>query len=106
MDKYASKNDEGVYVLDYDLLDMAQRINFMNDVHNWAKSIEVDLESEPDASNAERLEAIDNQADMTVKATFTYLYRDGEEIEVDDETQQMVIDAIASDLCERYGVQS
>lgn len=106
MKQFIRTNDEGNKVLDYDLLDTGARANFIEAAHRWASEITVDVESEPDASNAEKVEAIDTQADMTVKSTLTYLYDDEENsVEIDAETQQMIIDIIANDLAKRYEVQ-
>lgn len=106
MNQYIRTNDEGQPELNYDLLDIAARANLREDAIRWATEIEVDLESEPDASNAERVGAIDNTADLTVKNTLAYLYSDeGDEVIIDPDTQQMIIDIIARELAEKYEVE-
>lgn len=103
MQQFIRANDEGSNVLDYDLLDTAARINLIVAAHRWATEIEVDLDSEPDASNAEKVEAIDDQVHATVRATFDYLYTDdGADVEIDQDTRLMIEDIISSDLAERY----
>lgn len=107
MNQYIRTNDEGQSELNYDLLDMAARINFLEDCKQWADAIDVDLESEPDASDGEKAEAINDAATLTVKNQLYYLYDDeGNEVVIDQDTQQMIIDLVITELADRYSVEN
>lgn len=101
MQKYIRTNDEGNEVLDYDLLDMAARVNFTEDVHRIAREFDVDVLSEPDATNAERAEAVNDVANQFVNDA---LYQFDIE-QVDPDTKNWMVDTIATDLADRYDVE-
>jgi hypothetical protein len=105
MNKYIRTNDDGENVLDYDKLDIAARVNFLEDAKLAATTIELDLD-DPDFSNAEKAEAINSAANWAAYQEFGYLEtEDGEEVEIDKPTRQMWIETIISTLAERYNVE-
>lgn len=105
MKQYIRTNDEGAAVLDYDELDTAAQINFLEDAERAAAALELDLD-DPDFSNAEKAESINNAAALAATHAFGDLEtKDGEEVEIDPDTQLMFIDAIINVLAERYDVE-
>lgn len=94
--EYITVNN-GIQTLSYDRLYLHQRTNFYRELDAFVDEIEVDL-SETDASNAERVEAIDN----TVNAVFRTTFYD---VEVDADTEQLIKDYVSKKLAERYKVQ-
>lgn len=103
MKQYIRTNEEGAAVLDYALLDTAARANLLEDARRWATDIEVDL-SETDASDGEKAEAINSAATLAVSYGLPEETEDGDSVEIDQDTKQMIIEAIISELAERYGV--
>lgn len=99
MEQYARTNNEGEMVLDYDLLDIAARTNFLQQAELEAAAIELDLTDE-DFSNAEKAEAINDAAKLAADNAFAYV-----DAEVDTDTKQMFIERIISKLAERYEVE-
>lgn len=97
MDKYIRTNDNEERVLDYDLLDIANRTNFLNDVQRLADDIELDL-SDPDFSEAEKNQALNDAASLAVGS----IYLDNAEIE--GETHGWIIERIIRSLAHRYNV--
>lgn len=104
MEQYIRTNDEGTAVLDYDELDMAARINFLQDAKQAAAAIELNLD-DPDFSNAEKAEALNSAANTDADHAFGYLEKDGQDVEVDKDTRQMWIETIISELADRYSVE-
>lgn len=104
MKQYIRTNEEGTAVLDYALLDTADRANLLEDARLWATTIEVDL-SETDASDGEKAEAINSAATFAVNYGLPESTDDGDDAEIDQDTKQMIIEVIISELAERYGVE-
>ena len=105
MNKYIRTNDDGEKVLDYTYLDIAARVNFLNDAERAAAAIELDLD-DPDFSNAEKAEAINSAANFEADNAFAYLETpDGESAQVDKDTRVMYVETIISELAKRYSVE-
>lgn len=104
MEQYI-RTTNGKAVLDYSELDTAARINFLEDAVRTAANIELDL-SDADFSNAEKAESLNDAANLATKHAFGYLEtEDGEDVEIDQDTKQMFIEKIISELANRYGVE-
>lgn len=104
MKQYIRTNGEGEAVLNYDELDVAARVNFLQDAKLAAGAIELYLD-DPDFSNAEKAEAINSAANVQADHEFGYLEtEDGETVEIDAETRQMWVEAVISELAQRYSI--
>lgn len=103
MKQYVRTNSDNEKVIDYDLLDMAARINFIEDAKRFASDIEIDL-SDPDFSDGEKAEAINSAATEYAGHAFYVFTDDGDEVMVERDTKQMWIEVIVSELAERYSV--
>ena len=105
MKQYIRTNAEGIKVFDYDELDTAARANLLDDIDRWATEVEVDLSNE-DASNAERVEAIDLTAALAVDNAFYFLYDDaGDQPKPDEETVNMIKERMARALAKRHEIE-
>lgn len=102
MEQYIRTNEDGEREVNYDLLDMAARANMLEMADRWAESIELDLD-DPDFSEAEKASACNDAAATEVFAAEVF-DADGNEIEIEPDTEQMLIDRIENRLRERYGI--
>jgi hypothetical protein len=103
MNEYIRTNDEGASVLDYGLLNVADRINFLEDCRRIAANILLDLEDE-DFSNAEKAESINSAASVALDHLYL-VDGNGDDVEVDPDTLNMMRDTIESALAEHYGIE-
>lgn len=106
MEQFIRTNDDGNTVLDYSELDMAARINFREEIERWAADIEVDVVSEPDASNAERISAIEDTVNHEMRIALQLLNDvSGEEVEADEDTANIVKGWMVSVLASKYDIE-
>jgi len=97
MKKYQRTNDEGNEVLDYDLLDMSQRVNFTEDVKRWASETLTGAEDRESVTKAELRE----WAEATIKPMEDY-----EGIVIDANTKDFIIDLFVGEWEETHNVAS
>lgn len=103
MKQYIRTNEDGEKVINYDLLDMAARINFMEDAKRFASEIELGL-SDTDFSDGEKAEAINSAATECAGQAFYVFTDNGDEVLVDSDTKQQWIESVIGELEERYSV--
>jgi hypothetical protein len=103
MKQYIRTNSDNEKVIDYELLDVAARINFMEDAKRFASDIEIDL-TDTDFSDGEKAEAINSVAVEYTGHAFYVFTDDGDEVFVNRDTKQMWIEVLIQELNERYAV--
>lgn len=96
MQKYIRTNDEGMEVLDYDLLDIAARANFLNDTHRIAADLDIDIVRDP--AHFDEC-ALNDAANVAVNAA---LYAVDE---VDRDTKNWMVEIVTNDLAQRYSIE-
>lgn len=106
MEQFVRHDAEGQAVLDYDELDLAARINFREHVERWASDIEIDFLSEPDASNGERVSAIDDTVNRAMDVALQLLNdASDEEVGIDEDTVETAKEWMARRLADKYDVE-
>jgi len=101
MKQYVRTNEEGDMVLDYDLLDVAARSNFLNDLKAWAGNMEVLVDFEDaEFTEAEKREAIESH--VNVEIDHANLTVDGEEAEIEPDTRSWMQEILEAELFSRY----
>lgn len=102
MKRYIRTNDDGDKVLDYDLLDIGARANFLNDLDAWATNMNVMIDfDDPDFSDAEKAASIESH--VNVELDHLNLYdADGEEATIEEGTRAWMQEILEGDLSERY----
>jgi hypothetical protein len=98
MYQYVCFNKNGQEVFDYNELSLEQRANFIRDLELIAQDIEVD--SEPGASNEERALSIEIAArNAVINALYSI------DAEIDQDTKQIMVDRIMYILADRNSVE-
>jgi hypothetical protein len=98
MYQYVCFNKDGQEVFDYNELSLEQRANFIRDLELIAQDIEVD--SEPGASNEERALSIEIAArNAVINALYSI------DAEIDQDTKQIMVDRIMYILADRNSVE-
>jgi hypothetical protein len=100
MYQYVRFNKDGQEVFDYNELSLEQRANFIRDLELIAQDIEVDVDSEPGASNGERALSIEIAArNAVINALYSI------DAEIDQDTKQIMVDRIMYILADRNSVE-
>jgi hypothetical protein len=98
MYQYVCFNKDGQEVFDYNELSLDQRENFIRDLELIAQDIDVD--SEPGASNGERALSIEIAArNAVINALYSI------DAEIDQDTKQIMVDRIMYILADRNSVE-
>lgn len=111
MKQYVRKNADGKKVLDFDLLDIAARVNFNTDALNFAGDLKIDLS---DFAKSDCRAAIRNAVEAQAEFAFEIYDEEADLVSVSPDTRQMWIDTVANEffaevtksfinICGRYG---